>query len=327
MVIRAEDEALLDPLMPTWSKLATDPAPSADFTVTIERGAIPRAPEGMPIRFEGKSIDGLECIVHQSGVDEYFRVDGRLGIHLSRFNSRITVARGSERLVASSLGYGAIAAGLEVGGQFCLHAAGLAFAGNGPAIMLFGPSGFGKTTTALSLLPAGFRLLADDTVIIQKDQTGAHRVWGLPRPLKVHKKSARMLAWLAPYLTDRWDAEGEQLVSLERLEGSGTSARPRPHPIAAIIALGERTGGAHQMRPAGKADMLVRIASDNVARNPCSESMVDQTQMRRIAELVTATPAYEFRAGRDLDNLPRALLDGLGIQETRLPAEEPTLDQ
>ena len=76
------------------------------------------------------------------------------------------------------------------------------------------------------------------------------------------------------------------------------------------------------MRPIGKADMLVRIASDNVARNPYSGSMVDQTLMRRIAELVTATPAYEFRAGCDLDNLPRALLAELDVQDRQLPAEE-----
>ena len=83
-----------------------------------------RAPEGVPVRFEGKSVDGLECIVHQSGVDEYFRVDGELGIHLSEFESRITVAPGAERLLASSLGFNAIAGGLHVGGQYCLHAAG-----------------------------------------------------------------------------------------------------------------------------------------------------------------------------------------------------------
>jgi hypothetical protein len=327
MLICAEDQALLDPLMPIWSRLATKPGPSADFTVTIDRGAIPRAPESTPIRFEGKSVDGLPCIVHQSGVDEYFRVDGKLGIHLSTFGCRIIVAPGAERLLASSLGFNAIAAGLEVGGQYCLHAAALALNNRDSAIVIFGPSGFGKTTTALSLLPAGFRLLADDTVIIQKDEGGAHRVWGLPRPLKVHKRSARMMAWLAPHLTGRWDAEGEQLVLLESLQSSGTLVPPRPYPISAIVALGERTGGAHQMRAIGKADMLVRIASDNVARNPYSGSMVDQTLMRRITELVTAAPAYEFRAGRDLDDLPRALLEELAVQDRRVPAEESIASQ
>ena len=47
--------------------------------------------------------------------------------------------------------------------------------------------------------------------------SGEALAWGLPRHVKVHRKTAEMIPLVSPCLGPAWDRNGEQAVSLERL--------------------------------------------------------------------------------------------------------------
>jgi hypothetical protein len=66
----------------------------------------------------------------------------------------------------------------SVGGHFVFHASALASAGR--ALLLAGPSNFGKTTLAVHLAFQGYSLLADDLAVVER---GTGRLVPLPRSL------------------------------------------------------------------------------------------------------------------------------------------------
>jgi hypothetical protein len=310
MRVCARDEALLAPLDATWLRMATDAAGRTDYTLTISRGEVLPAPDDATLLFDGILPDKLPCVITKVGSDEHYRVEDRISLLLSKREARIVVAPGSENLVRRGLTTLAVGAALATGEQYLLHAAALALPGRDEAILIFGPSGHGKTTTSLSLLPAGFRLLTDDTCVIKRE-AGRDHAWALPRALKVHRKTAELLPWIRPALTGIWDEEDEQGLTPAALAGLGSVAPSRPHPIRAIVVLGKRSSGDHEFRSLPKAEMLARIASDNIARNLGGVAPGQNLRLERIAELVSANPAFELRAGSELGTLPAVLSTGL----------------
>ena len=66
--------------------------------------------------------------------------------------------------------------------RLVLHAAGLEW--GGLAVLVFGGSGAGKSTTALAALAAGTRLMSDDLVVVRMDN-GRPEAHGVPRPMAV----------------------------------------------------------------------------------------------------------------------------------------------
>ena len=119
-------------------------------------------------------------------------------------------------------------------------------------VMIIGQSGAGKTTSALALCAAGFGLCSDDLIIcrVVGDQVVG---WGLPRSLKVHRRTAGMLPWVAPLLTGEWSAEDGSrcrwrgCASVTRVE----DRKPKTHRGALPAgAVGEREQGCTD-RPDG----------------------------------------------------------------------------
>ena len=311
MRICAKEEALLAPLDVTWLRMATEATDRTDYTLTISRGEVLPAPDDAALLFDGILPDNLPCVVTRVGSDEHYRVEDRISLLLSKRAARIVVAPGSENLVRRGLTTLAVGAALATGEQYLLHAAALALPGHDEAILIFGPSGHGKTTTSLSLLPAGFRLLTDDSCVIKRE-AGRDQVWALPRALKVHRKTAELLPWIRPELTGTFDEEGEQGLAPAALARLGSVAPPRPHPIRAIIVLGKRSSGDHEFRSLPKAEMLARVASDNIGRNLRGVARDQNVRMGRIADLVSANPTFELRAGSNLESLPAKVIAGLG---------------
>jgi len=215
---------------------------------------------------------------------------------------------GSEGLIGGTAGILAIEAAAGVSGQVLVHAASLVLPGRDAAIMVFARSGAGKTTAALALAVAGFGFLTDDAVFLAAGPP--HTVWGLPRPLKVHVRTARMLPAVGALLTGEWDAEGEQALSRVALASLAPVPPARPVPLAAIILLGARAP-AHRMAPAGRADILVRLAADNVSRGPRGVLAPEMQRFDATARAIAATKVYELNVGDDPASLPGVVLGAL----------------
>ncbi|QDY77424.1 hypothetical protein [Streptomyces qinzhouensis] len=103
-----------------------------------------------------------------------------LACHYQPGSRQLHIVGGEEEVVASAAARFAremVRAGLQRDGWQILHAA--AAVRNGEAVLILGPSGAGKTTCALLLAGAGWRLLAHDRVFVRVEEG---RVRLLPWP-------------------------------------------------------------------------------------------------------------------------------------------------
>ena len=129
----------------------------------------------------------------------------------------------------------------------------------------------GKTTTSLALALDGFGLLTDDASILMPGSAdsdgGRPRFWGLPRALKVHRRTAEMLPRVGALLSDRWNSEGEQVLTRQALRGIVDAPPPRACTLIAAVVLGPRVGGSHQMRTVKRSELLAHLAADNIFKS------------------------------------------------------------
>jgi hypothetical protein len=224
------------------------------------------------------------------------------------------VAPGSEALVGGSAGIVLIEGVLAGAQQMLVHAAALRLPQREASVCLLARSGTGKTTTSLALALQGFGLMADDATVLTTPGGGAGAVrcaWGLPRSLKVHRRTAELLPQVGRLLGPAWNAEGEQVLTGTALQSVIDVLPPRPVPLAAFIALGSRVEGEHRLHPISKSDLLVRFAGDNVSGSPYGVQEDDLARYRSIARAVAETPAFELNVGGDLDSLSVRVLAAL----------------
>jgi len=312
MRFRAEADALLAPAFEGWVLPETTPGDRADFTVDVRYAAFAAAPADAPLLFEGVTPPDLHCVVRQVGDCEHYAIDRRATLVLGARTGVLRVCPGEEKLVRSGIAFQTIGAALTLGDQLVLHAAALELPASKAAVLIFGPSGFGKSTTTLSLMAAGWSLLSDDISVIKR-AAGTDRVWGLPLGLKVHRNTAALLPWLRPLMTDAWNLEQEQSLSVDKLSDflGVTPADHDPREVSAIVVLTGRNPERHRFHPLAKSDSFRAIVADNISRNLLGIGARQQVRLGRITELVRNAPPFGLSAGPDLQSLSPAILVGL----------------
>jgi hypothetical protein len=227
------------------------------------------------------------------------------------------VAPGHEWLVGGTAAIHAIHAALFATGQMLVHAAALRLPRRDAALVLFAPSGAGKTTTSLALALRGFALMTDDATVLtaKVGSKSPTQVWGLPRPPKIHQRTAEMLPEIGRLLGAKWNADGEQSLSPKALEGIIELIPARSFPLTALVLLGKRVSGAHVFKPMRKADLFVHFANDNVFRSTSGVLNEELTRYHRFVGLVAATPAYELNVGSDLSTLGETIASALSAAD------------
>jgi hypothetical protein len=311
MRVEAPDAALIAPLLPYIGPLGAAPQPeSAHFHVTVVRETPQAAPAGARLINDGPLPEGTPHRLSVDGDTRWLVVPDRLSLRFSKAkrSARVQVAPGAEALVGGSAGIVLI--------EGVLAAAQLRLPQREAAVCLLAPSGTGKTTTSLALALQGFGLMADDATVLTAPggASGAERrrAWGLPRPLKVHQRTAELLPQVGRLLGPIWNVEGEQGLSGTALQSVIDVLPPRPVPLAAFIALGPRVEGEHRVCPISKSDLLVRFAGDNVSGSPYGVLEDDLARYQSIARAVAETPALELNIGSCLDSLSACILAALG---------------
>lgn len=188
-------------------------------------------------------------------------------------------------------------AALDAGDQHMLHTAGLTLPGREALVLIHAPSGTGKSTTSLALASQGFGLCSDDAMILKVLAGGGITAWGLPRKVKVHRHTAAMLPFVAPCLGDKWDANGEQAVSLERLAEIIRIEETVGRPVAALFHLARSADAQTRLVPMTRTDAMVALATDNVRTGMTGLLPAQKRRMATIATLVKAVPTFTLEVG------------------------------
>ncbi len=278
--------------------------PTHDFALTIRETMEPVPTPDLPLTWEGRQPDGFMGRVFETeGVAALEIEDGGLVVidHFRRTAVAHLRPQSHNQFFGSAVML-IVDAALNAGGQQLVHGACLVEQRSGRAVLICVPSGGGKTTTALALAHDGFSLMTDDASVLIPDAMQP-RLWGLPRALKVHRRTAELLPWVGP-LQNRWDDNGEQGISLESLAGRIAVIPTEPVELGAIMLLGPRSAGEHSVTSLPKGEMLVAMAHDNVAWRPAG--MISKALLRFdvFAKTVTQAPTFVISAGLDLASLP-----------------------
>ncbi|RWM98114.1 MAG: serine kinase [Mesorhizobium sp.] len=261
----------------------------------LETSALPENPEGK-LAFDGEvPLDG-HCRIIDAGDVVHLVFPGfqTASIRADEGSAEIRVHPDSK--VKWTLLMMVLDAALDSGGQYMLHTAGLTLPDSGALVLIHAPSGTGKSTTSMALASQGFGLCSDDVMILGATSEGT-LAWGMPRKVKIHRNTAAMLPFLSPCLGDRWDAEGEQAVSLERLAEIIRIEDVRPRPVSALLHLARSTDGHTRLTRLARTDAMVALATDNVRTGLTGLLPMQQRRMASIAALVRAVPTFTLEVG------------------------------
>jgi hypothetical protein len=305
--IEADSEAAIGHLEAFVGALRARQQGTPDFRIRVSRGALHAARSADQLVYAGPVLDDGDYTLFK-GEDDLLLLADDVSLHIQPSDrvADLTTLDGAEIRAAGTAGMLALEAAIDSFGQASVHAAGLTLPGTDDLVLLYAASGTGKTTTALNLARAGFGLCSDDAMVLAPTEAGMS-AWGIPRYLKVHANTARMLPWLAPSLTGQWDSENEQEVPLHTLATLVRIEDARPRAVVGVFMLSrtDRPGGVARLN---KAEALAALAADNVRG---SRSGVLEHQARRwtqLARLIASSPVFELRIGADQENVPARIL-------------------
>lgn len=261
----------------------------------VETQSLAETPDGT-LAFDGEVPEDGHCRMVDGGDIVHLVLPGRQTVSIHAGHGRAEIHTRPDTRITWTAWMLLLDAALDAGGQHMLHTAGLTLPDSGSVVLIHAPSGTGKTTTSLALASQGFGLCADDAMILNVASDKA-TAWGLPRPVKIHRKTASMLPFVSPCLGQSWDRNGEQAVSLQRLgeilRVDGTGARP----VAAVLHLARSADAESRLLPMARTDALVALAADNVRTGMTGLLPLQKRRLATIARLVTAVPTYTLEVG------------------------------
>jgi hypothetical protein len=193
-------------------------------------------------------------------------------------------------------------------GRFALHASAVARHGDG--LLIAGESGSGKSTTALSLIQAGWDWLADDVALLESGATPS--LHGFGRGFSFHPALAERLTGLCGEpVADKRFAAIDGLFAGRRV--------PTCRPVAVLLprVTGDAQSRLERASPAEALLALLPASGFILARGAPRRA---QAHLRALTDLVRAVPAYRLHAGRDIfgnGGALEALLDRHGIWGAR----------
>jgi len=286
------DAATLDWLVGERRIDAPTGLPEARLTLRTAGSGRLRLPERLvekPVAGEGRLRTGRDVDGHTILV-----MDDAVCLTLLPQGHSLAVAALAADRIRPALGDATIFAldhALTSHGQCLAHSACLAAPDGSGMVMLHAASGTGKTTTAMALALAGFRLSGDDTTaLLAPAQAGPLMAWGLPRGAKVHRRTVDMLPSLSDLVTgDSWDRNGEQMIGRAALRDAGLATPAGPLPVIGVVSLTRAEDVAGPFEEQGPFDALDALMRDNISPHPDGFFPGQEARFDIFSSLVTAT--------------------------------------
>ncbi len=301
--ILSEDPAVAAFLDPILAPLMCDPPAVCDWSISLVAVDAIETPEGGPRLFEGALPEGLPAVIIEHENRRSLIVGGHFAISLSLTARTVELRYIGDRSEAmgGTASFWMLGDILAAHSLHLLHGAAVVDPATKEVIALFAPSGTGKTTTALALARNGLHLAADDALVLSVHEN-VSLIWGIPRRLKVSQKTAAMLPWLSPCLTENW-TDGEQAIERDALASLVTLARPEPRRVGRVIVLIPPNGHDHILTPMAKPDALTRIAHDNLRTAPGGIEPDKAAAFAALSTLIATTPVVALSPGPEPSTL------------------------
>lgn len=183
-------------------------------------------------------------------------------------------------------------------GALAIHAG--MVARDGEAILLGGPGGAGKSTSALVSLLAGFEYMADDYVALTTCPQGGYTGHSLYCSTHLEPHHLERFPELEPHaIPGRLPREDKSLVLLSHVRPAGLSRKASIRAVALPrVVDAEETS----LRPASKVDGLLRMAPSSLLLLPYAGLI--EGEFERLGHFLEDIPTYWLELGRDLDRIP-----------------------
>lgn len=193
-------------------------------------------------------------------------------------------------------------------GYFLVHAAGVTW--NNHAVLLVGPSGSGKTTTCLTLLDAGWQLLSNDVVLLQR-HNGQVWAWPVPDTVTIRPKTWQLL----PHLTNDYHTDYKREQSLPaRLIVDDQWATPAP--VTALCFPHVTPYSEPSLEPQASAHSLARLLEESL---DSWDTATLNAHMAVLAAITDQAALYRLHLGMDVTTLPHLLQAAMPAAVTTNP--------
>jgi len=285
-----------------WRPFRGDGARDDGITVTIRIVDAAPDPPAMPAVSAGPDVsyfrDGEQVAV-------FFPGWGRFDVRLDGDGVMGVMAR------AAIVTYGvfedmiliALAPLLRRRGYYAIHA--FAAAVEHQSLLILGDSGAGKTTTGISLLARGAKLVANDTPLLRPDADGDLWLHAYPGLLSAYPDSIARFPSLSHLLTD-----GRRLQQSDKISFAAESIWPdvwrwRARP-AALVFPAITPGLAHsRLEPLSAFAALQHLIAQSIEDWDAATIPAHLQALRRLVE---AAPAWRLHLAPDIARLPDLLL-------------------
>lgn len=219
-----------------WRRLHVSPRSNADDEPTVE---VEETADGAWLRL--RYADGTEFTVDTGGT--------RIGC---TWRAPMTLEDTATYLLGPVFGIV-----LRLRGLTCLHASAVEVGGR--ALLLCGPAGAGKSTTAAAFAARGHGVMGDDVAALE-ERGGDARVHPAYPQLRLWPGAVRTLYGAGvqlPPLTPNW--EKRYLA----LGGDGAAFQPEPLPVGAVYLLADREeGNAPRLEPLSHGAAVMALVSN-----------------------------------------------------------------
>jgi len=317
--VESDDERLVERFAGLLRGLEIDGTMGSDpvFTLRIREGEPAAIPASATVVYEGQIAWEGDCIYADEGGDMHLLFPGHISLALypNRNTAEMVVSPASISRASATAGMLAIDAAIDASGQFLLHSAGLTLPGSDSQVLVFAPSGTGKTTTSLALAEEGLGLCSDDSMVIRQDGRSVSG-WGLPRDLKVHRKTAELLPWVAPYLKGVWNDEDERAVSRSDLAGHVRVETIARRPVVGVFLLARGDIVQSRAEVISQTDTLVALAADNVRTGKTGLLGSHSRRFAGLAGLASSVPTFKITVGSEPRSTAKAIVEAMqGVQQ------------
>jgi len=191
-------------------------------------------------------------------------------------------------------------------GFYTIHA--FAAAVDDKAAVLIGDIGAGKSTTGISLLCQGARLISNDSPLLHIDELGYAKLYAYPGMLSTYPDT---LAWF-PNLSDVVD-QATRMDGSEKLSFALDDAWPdqwamASSPSALFFPKISTNLTASSIEPLSGFQALQQLVGQSI-ENWDHETI--PLNLRALRTLVDSAPAYELRLAPDIERIPELIFEAM----------------